>query len=271
MRSTSADPPVTIPERAPRPGRDHGPRRAPGDLVSTEGRPRRWRPGQSFAPEPTFSDQRHRLVVNNGGNPRQSLHQCKDLVTTWQRSTYELSDNEVVALDLTSIERSRKCWIRATEVVDPHGRIDEHQRDRLERLRGAAFADFMVPPRAASRRALSRLISARKASWMTSVFARSPVSRPAWSINCSSRFSVVLICRPLCASNAYQKPEVAAGHHATGSDVRPRSVRLWRYCGRSVASASAGKRWTRALIAIWPSRRASGAPRQKWMPMPKAT
>src|SRR5439155_7426065 len=46
--------------------------------------------------------------------------------------------------------------------------------------------------------------------------------------------------------------------NATGSDFSPRSVRLWRYSGRSVASASFGRRLRSVLIAIWPSMRASG-------------
>jgi ribosomal quality control pathway NFACT family protein len=55
----------------------------------------------------------------------------------------------------------------------------------------------------------------------------------------------------------------ATGQNVTGSEVSPRRVRLWRNWGASVASARAGSRVTRVLMAIWPSTRARGAPRQK--------
>src|SRR5712664_4739382 len=48
-----------------------------------------------------------------------------------------------------------------------------------------------------------------------------------------------------------------------------RMPRLALATGRPVASASRGIRRRSVLMAIWPSTRASGAPRQKWMPRPK--
>ena len=51
--------------------------------------------------------------------------------------------------------------------------------------------------------------------------------------------------------------------NVTGSAASPRRVRLWRNSGRSVARASLGSFRMRVLMAIWPSTRASGAPRQK--------
>ena len=62
----------------------------------------------------------------------------------------------------------------------------------------------------------------------------------------------------------------ARAQKRTGSEVSPRSVDDWRHSGVSRASASLGMRRSSASIAICASTRASGAPRQKWMPKPNA-
>src|SRR5437660_268133 len=62
----------------------------------------------------------------------------------------------------------------------------------------------------------------------------------------------------------------SVGQNLIGNVFRPRSVRLWRYSGSSVISSSRGSRRTSASMAICPSTRASGAPRQQWITQPKA-
>src|SRR5262249_58785464 len=60
-------------------------------------------------------------------------------------------------------------------------------------------------------------------------------------------------------------PLAVDGHHqnVTGRAFSPLRVRLWRCSGSASTSASRGSRRTSVSIAICPSTRASGAPRQK--------
>ena len=66
----------------------------------------------------------------------------------------------------------------------------------------------------------------------------------------------------------------SAGPGMTGSSERPRSTSPspWPQCSSSTGTArrSAGKRRSSDPRASWPSMRASGAPRQWWMPCPNA-
>jgi len=65
------------------------------------------------------------------------------------------------------------------------------------------------------------------------------------------------------ASDGGGRSPPATDQNATRSEVSPRRVRLWRNWGASVPRARAGSRVTRVVMAIWPSTRARGAPRQK--------
>src|SRR5262249_44046782 len=56
-----------------------------------------------------------------------------------------------------------------------------------------------------------------------------------------------------------------------GSETRPRRLKLARYSGGGPSARRPGKRRTSVSNTIFPSSRASGAPRQKCGPRPKAT
>ena len=58
--------------------------------------------------------------------------------------------------------------------------------------------------------------------------------------------------------------------NVTGRALSPRSVDDSRHSGVAAWSARPGIRRSSVLRAICPSTRARGAPRQKWMPKPKA-
>ena len=73
-----------------------------------------------------------------------------------------------------SIEQIDKVVVTATKMVNPNRGIDENQPGYGCRRAGAAKSGW-VPPRSARRRALSRSISAFKASRMSDDFSRSPV------------------------------------------------------------------------------------------------
>ena len=55
----------------------------------------------------------------------------QDLVAARQHATRQLPEDEVVAFRVTAFEGSDESRLGATEVVDPDGRVDEHQRGRL--------------------------------------------------------------------------------------------------------------------------------------------
>src|SRR5438093_13764049 len=63
-----------------------------------------------------------------------------------------------------------------------------------ERLRRTAFSFFSVPPKLASRRALSRAMSASRPSFTSAVFSSTPASLAAFLKSSSSILRVVRIC-----------------------------------------------------------------------------
>ena len=66
-------------------------------------------------------------------------------------------------------------------------------------------------------------------------------------------------------------PGAQAGTQRTGSDSSPRSTTPGRNRGRSPASSIDRNRSRSISSAILPSSRASGAPRQWWIPLPNET
>jgi hypothetical protein len=121
-------------------------------------------PSEPATPESPFRDQGHCLIVGYRGDARQHPQEQQDLIATGQHAARQLPEDEVVTLGVTPLERGDKSRMRTTEVIDPDGRVDEHQRGRFERRRGGALAAGTFPPSAARRRALSRVINARRPS-----------------------------------------------------------------------------------------------------------
>jgi len=73
-------------------------------------------------------DKGERLVVLHRRNQRKIAKQDEDLGAWMEISAGKLADDEWVTLDLAVFEKIAQCGIAASEVVDPHGRIDKHQR-----------------------------------------------------------------------------------------------------------------------------------------------
>src|SRR5207248_9047224 len=82
------------------------------------------------------------------------------------------------------------------EMINPNGRIRENQFEFALR-RGIRLIPGMVPPRDANLRALSRSISALRASRSNAVFSATPVNSWATRRRSSSRATVVLIAHTL--------------------------------------------------------------------------
>src|SRR5580698_6782530 len=96
--------------------------------------------------------------------------------------------------DFAPGKKRQEPRIAPAKVSNPYRGV--HQGDHLaiwDRLRGIGRNLGMVPPSAASRRALSRAIRASRAACMRAVFSLTPVNRMAVSTRSSFRLSVVLM------------------------------------------------------------------------------
>jgi hypothetical protein len=94
--------------------------------------------------------------------------------------------------DLPSIEKLLEFLVARAEMIDPDRSIRENRLDRVLR-RGVLFKPGIDPPMDANRRALSRSISALRASRTKAVFSATPVNSWAIRTRSSSRARVVLI------------------------------------------------------------------------------
>src|SRR5262245_61046870 len=87
---------------------------------------------------------------------------------------------------LAATEQARKKTIAAAQMIDPDRRVDQNHAGSSRRL-GGALNSGSLPPRRASRRALSRSISAFNASRTSADFSCKPVRVRASATNSSSR------------------------------------------------------------------------------------
>lgn len=94
--------------------------------------------------------------------------------------------------DLALIEMFAHLFDSVSKVVDPNGSVGENQF-ALGLRREMRFSFGMVPPKAANLRALSRSISALRASRSSAAFSFTPVNSCAVRTRSSSRATVVLI------------------------------------------------------------------------------
>ena len=114
--------------------------------------------------------------------------------TAGEGSTCELSDDCRMDHNHLFIQERVQSEISSAKVIDPYGRVDQsHGLGGAERLRGIDFSPGIVPPKAASRRALSRAINALRPACTSAVFSSIPVNCLARSTKSPSRFRVVLM------------------------------------------------------------------------------
>jgi hypothetical protein len=147
----------------------------------------------------TFDESQH-LLVRGGPGLRQIRETPEDLGAPPEVAERHFPENGGVAKDLSVEKKRRELLVSPPEVIDPDGRVDEDQRPapRLRagagRRRRGGRSVFSEPPSAASRRALSRAISASSPAWTIAVFSLRPVRFRAFSRRVSFRIRVVLIC-----------------------------------------------------------------------------
>jgi hypothetical protein len=107
-----------------------------------------------------------------------------------QHAERELPDDERMREHRSGIEQGREGIVPYAKMIDPNGGIDQNHV-RPERLRGAGIRSGSLPPRRASRRALSRSINALRASRTRAGFSFKPVRAWALAMSSSSRARVV--------------------------------------------------------------------------------
>ena len=118
--------------------------------------------------------------------------------------------------------RRRQTGVASRQVIDPNRGVDQHQP--TGRRRRGACSPGCVPPRAASRRALSRAISASRPACTSAVFSSIPVRRRARPPGRRSRFSVVRMHMSMpavyaCCQDPWRQP--GSDSHGLGLIHRP--------------------------------------------------
>ncbi len=125
----------------------------------------------------------HHFVVRRRGGHRQVAEETEHLGAWSQRSARHFPHDEGVRDDIRGFEEHRQRRVTASQVVDPHGHVDEnHPMARADaRRRRPATSSGSDPANAARRRALSRAISASSPARTSAVFSSMFVRRRASS------------------------------------------------------------------------------------------
>ena len=114
------------------------------------------------------------MVSSFGAESAVLLH----MVSVVDRTTPVLFlDTEMLFPETLDYQRevSARLGLTNVQVIHPDRGVDE-DHDALARRRGFRRSAFSVPPKAASRRALSKAISASSPLWINAVFSLTPVS-----------------------------------------------------------------------------------------------
>jgi len=151
-------------------------------------------PADPDAREAVSLDERDNLLMLDEGRSRQGLQETQDLGACRDAAASELPNHKLVTDDLSTLEGACKLPVAPAEMIDPDARVNQDHEAARDRRRRIGPNLRSVPPSAASRRALSRAISASSPAWRRAVFSRIPLRRAARVRSSSFRLSVVLIC-----------------------------------------------------------------------------
>src|SRR6056297_876544 len=135
-------------------------------------------------------DEEQDFIVTRPDGARQLVQQSEQLPAIPQITAGQLPKNERMHKNLPAVEEVHQLLVTATQVVDPDGGVHQ-SHDLAARRRGTGRSCGWLPPSFASRRALSRSISARRPSRTRAVFSSMPVIRCASASSSSSMFRVV--------------------------------------------------------------------------------
>ena len=145
----------------------------------------------AFSMQAVALNEARNLVVLCHHSRRQRLKQFQRRRTARQRATGNFTHDERVHHHTAAFEQRGQLRIMAAQVIDPHRGIDEDQGLAGWRLRTATVRFGWLPPSRASRRALSRSISALSASRTMAERSGGPASLMALASSASSMLMVV--------------------------------------------------------------------------------
>jgi hypothetical protein len=130
----------------------------------------------------------------------------------------EFSPQERMPQDHPISEHSHEKGVALAKIIDPDGGVDEDQPG-ADRRRGIGFRSGSLPPRRASRLALSRSISAFKASRTRLAFSVKPVN--AWALATSSSSSARVVRIVIFPFEACFYHRIVPIFNAAGAPCRP--------------------------------------------------
>src|SRR5260370_24871415 len=137
-------------------------------------------------------DEMQDLRICGDARARQVRHGVQHGLALTQIAQSEFADDEGVGQNHSGVEPAGKRLVARAKMVDPDGRIDQDHAE-ADRRRGGASRPGSLPPRRASRRALSRSMRALSASRTRLDFSLRPVKAWALATSSSSSASVVRI------------------------------------------------------------------------------
>jgi hypothetical protein len=115
--------------------------------------------GEAAAEQTTDLDERHHLWVARDRRLRKVGQQAKDFVSAGEVPHRDLTGNPGMTENETLVKESRQGRVTAAKMADPNRGVDQDHADAALR-RGVARKSGSDPANAASRRALSRSMSA---------------------------------------------------------------------------------------------------------------
>ena len=119
----------------------------------------------------------------------QIVQVAEDDLALLQATHRQFADNQRVRKNFSPLQQPLECGIVPAKVIDPYRGINQYHR--AARRRGATVNSGSLPPSLASRRALSRSISAFNASRSSADRSLIPVKVVAFATRASSKATVV--------------------------------------------------------------------------------
>jgi hypothetical protein len=139
------------------------------------------------------ADEVHDLIVFSHAHGAKLLKQLESCLAVREIAAGEFTDYERVNYDFAATEMLAEWGLALAKVVNPYRRVGEDHIAAEERLLGIGSSCGWVPPSLASRKALSRSMSAFSPSRSTAERSRPPVSLVALASRSSSSVTVVRI------------------------------------------------------------------------------
>src|SRR5258708_34647998 len=124
----------------------------------------------------------HDIVIGRDHCARQCSQVRQKCVAMADMAEGNFPDDKRMGQHFVTGEERRKDFVRCSQMVDPHGGVDQYHPS-LGRRRGAALAFGSLPPSSASRRAASRSTNFLSAKRMIAVFSCNPLYVRAFAIN----------------------------------------------------------------------------------------